>query len=246
MSPDRLLSHVLGQNIDDAIKDSDWEEEFAQFVPPLSRIHQVVKVKGDVLHYRSVGVLIKEQVFLDITGGHLSSDLLVVDRAVLWQGKPGQVICDPKALLSAHDAKSVRHTDLVLVDAPVTLCREETMAVLCREHSKRTNVRIVVVADARPIDRLDRLHDLTVGHFSAQRLSLSFHVHQIGLFWQLRESVASQVVSVEDLLPLQFVWNAAHVLGQESLFDAGLYLGDDCARVDVEVLSWTLPKSFLH
>ena len=64
-----------------------------------------MQVNCDVLDNRCVVVLVEKEFFLDVRGGHVRGNLVIVDVSVLREGQPGQGISDSETLLAAHDTK---------------------------------------------------------------------------------------------------------------------------------------------
>lgn len=140
MWSDGFPRELLSQNIDNSVENSWWEEEFAQLISPLAIVDQVVQVQSDVLNKGSVGVFVKEQIILDVRRWHVSGNFLVVHMTVLRECQARQVICNSEALLSAHDAKSLRELHLFLINSTETFRWEKTVAILLREHCEGANV----------------------------------------------------------------------------------------------------------
>jgi len=120
----------------------------------------------------------------------------IVDFPVLRKAHTFQLVSDAQALLAAHDAERVRNSNIFLFNTAVSSGREQTLLVLRWEDSVLTDVTVVMVADARSINRLDRLQDLFRIKFLRSRLLILGVREHVSLFRHTRQSVTSHDISI--------------------------------------------------
>ena len=124
MRPDRAFDELTNKHVDEAVENARSHEEFLELQLPLTAEDVGLQVGGEVLNQRCVCQVIREQLVLYQCIGHLMGDAAVVDVPILGQSQAFELVGDPEALFTAHDAERLRMLHLILLDPAISTCRE--------------------------------------------------------------------------------------------------------------------------
>ena len=187
-----------------------------------------------------------QQVQLDLlTSLHLVGQANIVDAALARQRQTCQVTRDAQALLPAHEPERPALGNLQFVDLAKGLRREQSLADLRGEDRVLADVGEGVIVDPAAINRRNALFDLVGREPLLLPIRLPTLAEHVRLLGHLTQPVPSHDIGVCNLCFFARVGQRADVLVQEALLDARLDLGNDRARVDVEVLGGALPDAVL-